>query len=104
MLLIYLECTQLATGGAGGILHSTLDDKVDALHEAIATLAAQPKSEESEEEHVLENFHSSRIIRKMVLDCSTFAATLWKKALKGNSDTWAQGHRSEFRLCWLTTF
>ncbi|RVW99148.1 Pumilio-like 24 [Vitis vinifera] len=71
---------EVATGGAGGILRPALDEKLDALHGAIASLAAQPKSEESEEEHVLENFHSSRTIRKLVLDCPTFASTLWKIA------------------------
>lgn len=82
---------ELAVGGADGILHPDLDDKLDELHEAIATLAAQPKLDGSEE-HILENFHSSRTIRKLILDCSTFAATLWKKAFEGNCKTWAQGH------------
>lgn len=84
---------QVATGGSGGILHPTLDDKLNALHEAVASLAAKSKSEESEEEHVFENFHSSRTIRKLILDCPTFASTLWKKALEGKCDVWAQGHR-----------
>ncbi|KAJ9699672.1 hypothetical protein PVL29_005507 [Vitis rotundifolia] len=83
---------EVATGGAGGILRPALDEKLDALHGAIASLAAQPKSEESEEEHVLENFHSSRTIRKLVLDCPTFASTLWKIALGGKCEMWAQGH------------
>lgn len=84
---------QVATGGADGILHPTLDDKINSLHEAIAALVAQPKSEDTEEEHVLENFHSSRTIRKLVMDCPSFAVTLWKKALKGKCRTWALGHR-----------
>ena len=46
--------------GVGGILHSVLDDKLDTLHEAIACLAAEPKSEESGGKRVLENFQSSR--------------------------------------------
>ncbi|KAG2721386.1 hypothetical protein I3760_02G079700 [Carya illinoinensis] len=82
---------EVATGGSGGILRPTLDDKLNALHEAIASLAATA-SGESEEEHVLNNFHSSRTIRKLILDCPTFARTLWKKALKGKSELWAQGH------------
>lgn len=86
------SCMQVATGGSGGILHPTLDEKLNSLYEAIATLAAR-SSEESEEEHVLNNFHSSRTIRKLVLDCPTFARTFWKKALKGKSKLWAQGHR-----------
>lgn len=84
---------QVATGGAGGILHPALDEKLDALHGAIAAIAAQPKPEGSEEEHVLENFHSSRTIRKLVLDCPTFASTLWKIALEGKCALWSQGHR-----------
>lgn len=67
-----------------------LDDKLNALHEAIASLVAEPKSEE---EHVLENFHSSRTIRRLIIDSPTFATTLWIKALKGNCGLWAQGHR-----------
>lgn len=82
---------EVATGGSGGFLLPTLDDKLNALHEAIASLAAMA-SEETEEEHVLNNFHSSRTIRKLVLDCPTFACTLWKNALKGKSQLWAQGH------------
>ncbi|GFZ11437.1 pumilio 24 [Actinidia rufa] len=85
---------EVATGGADGILHPTLDAKLDALHETIATLVAQPKSEGPEEEHLFENFHSSRTIRRLVLDCPTFASILWKKALKGKCKMWAQGHSS----------
>lgn len=84
---------KVATGGAGGILRPNLDAKLEALYEEIASLAAQPNSEEEEEDHLLENFHASRTIRRLVLDCPAFASTLWKKALKGNSKTWAQGHR-----------
>lgn len=84
---------QVATGGSGGILHPTLDNKINSLHEAIASLAAMSKLEDSEEEHVLENFHSSRTIRKLILDCPIFASTLWEKALKGKSEFWARGHR-----------
>ncbi|CAN6551311.1 unnamed protein product [Malus baccata var. baccata] len=87
---------EVATGGAGGILHPTLDDKLNELYEAMASLVAEPKSQESKEdskeEHILENFHSSRTIRKLILDCPTFASTLWNKALKGKCDLWAQGH------------
>ncbi|XP_030975160.1 pumilio homolog 24 [Quercus lobata] len=82
---------EVATGGSDGILHPTLDDKLNTLHAEIASLAAK-SSEESEEEHVLKNFHSSRAIRKLVLDCPTFACTLWKKALKGKCELWAKDH------------
>ncbi|KAL6526490.1 hypothetical protein OROGR_015580 [Orobanche gracilis] len=83
---------EVATGGADGILHPTLDGKLGELHEAIASIAAQPKLDEPEQEHILENFHSSRIIRKLVLDCPVFASTLWEKALKGKCAIWAKAH------------
>ncbi|GMN63404.1 hypothetical protein TIFTF001_032477 [Ficus carica] len=95
---------EVATGGADGILNSIMEDKLDALHKAVASLVAEPKSEESEEnsksegseeEHVLKNFHSSRTIRKLILDCPTFASTLWKTALKGKCELWAVGHSSK---------
>ncbi|KAL6186013.1 hypothetical protein ACLB2K_042135 [Fragaria x ananassa] len=83
---------EVATGGSDGILHPTLDDKLNELYEAIATLVAEPKSDDPKEEHLLENFHSSRTIRRLILDCPAFASTLWNKALKGKSELWAQGH------------
>ncbi|KAG4129180.1 hypothetical protein ERO13_D09G062400v2 [Gossypium hirsutum] len=86
---------EVAKGGSDGILHPTLDEKLNNLHEAIAELAAKPKSDESEEEHVLENFHSSRTIRKLILDCPALASTLWKKSLEGKCQLWAQGHSSK---------
>ncbi|KAH1091260.1 hypothetical protein J1N35_018517 [Gossypium stocksii] len=86
---------EVAKGGSDGILHPTLDEKLNNLHEAIAELAAKPKSDESKEEHVLENFHSSRTLRKLILDCPAFASTLWKKSLEGKCQVWAQGHSSK---------
>ncbi|RDX94671.1 Pumilio-like 24 [Mucuna pruriens] len=83
---------EVATGGSDGIMLPTLDDKINSLHNAVASLAAMPKPEDSQEEHVLENFHSSRTIRKLILDCPNFASTLWEKALKGKSELWAHGH------------
>lgn len=82
---------QVATGGADGILLTTLDEKLKTLHESIASVVGEPKSDESEE-HLLEQFHSSRTLRKLVLDCPAFALTLWTKALQGKCATWAQGH------------
>lgn len=96
---------EVATGGADNILRPSLDLKLDALHEAIASLAAQSKHEEGEdgeeEEHLLENFHSSRTIRKLVLDSPAFASTLWKKALAGKCELWAQGHSSKVLCAYL---
>ncbi|CAJ1940948.1 unnamed protein product [Sphenostylis stenocarpa] len=83
---------EVATGGSDGIMHPTMDEKINSLHNAVASLAAMPKQEDSQEEHVLENFHSSRTIRKLILDCPNFASTLWDKAFKGRSELWAHGH------------
>ncbi|KAG8372915.1 hypothetical protein BUALT_Bualt12G0116700 [Buddleja alternifolia] len=93
---------EVATGGADGILHATLDEKLSSLHEAIASIAAQPKPDEPEE-HILQHFHSSRAIRKLVLDCPTFASTLWKKALVGKCAIWAKGHSSKVINAFLET-
>ncbi|KAF5181550.1 Pumilio-like protein [Thalictrum thalictroides] len=90
--LVNSGLAEVATGGAGSILVTPLADKLNVLHRAIASLAALSKTEESDKEHVLENFHSSRAIRKLVLDCPTFATTLWKVALEGKGQIWAQGH------------
>ncbi|KAK9672956.1 hypothetical protein RND81_12G137200 [Saponaria officinalis] len=84
---------EVAVGGADGILRPTLDDKLTSLYEKIADLASEPKADESE--HILENFHSSRTIRKLVLDCPSFASILWTKALQGKCKTWAHGHSSK---------
>ncbi|CAL9779999.1 unnamed protein product [Musa acuminata subsp. burmannicoides] len=70
-LMVESGLAELAVGGSDGILQS-FADRMDALHKAIASLAALPKTNESQEEHVLENFHSSRLIRK-----------LWEMALDG---------------------
>lgn len=67
----YILNTKIATGGADGILYPI----------------------ESGDEHLIENFHSSRTIRKLILDCPSFASTLWNTALKGKCEIWADGHR-----------
>ncbi|XP_004508185.1 pumilio homolog 24 isoform X2 [Cicer arietinum] len=92
---------EVATGGSGGILRPTLDDKINSLHKAIASLAAEPKSEDSQEEHVFENFFSSRTIRKLILDCPDFASILWEEALKGKSELWAHGHSGKVIYAFL---
>ncbi|XP_020592759.1 pumilio homolog 24 [Phalaenopsis equestris] len=82
---------EVAVGGSDGILH-TLNNKLADLHNAIASVASSPNSEESGKEHVFENFHSSRTIRKLILESPSFAETLWKMALEGRSEKWAHGH------------
>ncbi|KAL0393295.1 UNVERIFIED_CONTAM: Pumilio24 [Sesamum radiatum] len=86
---------EVAIGGADGILRPALDEKLGKFYEAIASVAAQPKPDEPEEEHILEHFHSSRTIRKLILDCPEFASTLWEKALKGKCAVWVKGHSSK---------
>lgn len=81
---------EVATGGVDKILHPTMYEKLISLYEKVATLSSQPKSDDSE--HLLENFYSSRTIRKLVLDCPSFAFILWERALEGNAQKWAQGH------------
>ncbi|XP_042022741.1 pumilio homolog 24-like [Salvia splendens] len=92
---------EVAIGGSDGILHPTLDEKLLELYEAIASIAAQPKVEA--EEHILEQFHSSRTIRKLVIDCPSFATVLWEKALKGNCAVLAKGHSSKVISAFLET-
>lgn len=92
---------EVVTGGKDGILHPHLDKKLESLHESIASIISVPKSEDEEHEHLLENFHSSRTIRKLILECPSFASTLWKKAFKGNCKMWAQGHSAKVVCAFL---
>ncbi|PWA78654.1 pumilio 24 [Artemisia annua] len=94
---------EVASGGADNILSPHLDEKLASLHEAIASVVATPKSEEEEEEHLLENFHSSRTIRKLILESPSFASTLWEKAFKGKCKTWARGHSAKVACAYLET-
>ncbi|GJX90305.1 pumilio homolog 24 [Tanacetum coccineum] len=94
---------EVASGGVDNILSPHLDEKLASLHEAIASVVATPKSEEEEEEHLLENFHSSRTIRKLILESPSFASTLWVKAFKGKCKTWAQGHSAKVVSAYLET-
>ncbi|KAK4484228.1 hypothetical protein RD792_011452 [Penstemon davidsonii] len=94
---------EVVTGGADGILHPTLDEKLNMLYEAIASLASEAKVDEQKEEHLLEQFHSSRTLRKLVLDCPEFTSTLWEKALKGKIADWVKGHSSKVVKAFLET-
>ncbi|KAF8094183.1 hypothetical protein N665_0368s0020 [Sinapis alba] len=96
---------EVAVGGCDGILLPTLSEKLSELYEAISSVAAEPKPEESEKssQHILEDFHSSRTIRRLVLDSPTFASILFKKALSGKCRSWAQGHCSRILAAFLET-
>jgi pumilio family protein 6 len=85
-----LQFSKVAIGGKDNVLEG-LTEQIHLLHDAIASDAARPKSEDIE--HAFENFHSSRVIRKMILDCPAFAATLWEKALEGKCKLYADGYR-----------
>ncbi|XP_049389497.1 pumilio homolog 24 [Solanum stenotomum] len=94
---------EVAMGGADSILSPTLDGKLETLHGVIASLAAHPKMEGSDEQHLFEDFHSSRTIRKLILDSPSFACTLYEKALKGKCSIWAQGHSAKVISALLET-
>ena len=85
-----LKFSKVAVGGKDNVLEG-ITEQSHLLHDAIACDAAQPKTEDTE--HAFENFYSSRIIRRMILDSPAFAATLWKKALKGKCKLYADGYR-----------
>ncbi|KAG2269090.1 hypothetical protein Bca52824_063645 [Brassica carinata] len=95
----------VAVGGCDGILLLTLSENLRELYQAIASAAAEPKPEESEKssQHILEDFHSCRTIRRLVLDIPTFASILFKKALSGKCRSWAQGHCSRILYAFLET-
>nr|CAB3497555.1 unnamed protein product [Digitaria exilis] len=84
--------SMVAVGGKDNVLDG-VTDRIHMLHDAIASDAAQPKTEDIE--HAFENFFSSRVIRRMIIDCPAFAITLWRKALQGKYKIWAEGHSSK---------
>ncbi|KAH0878248.1 hypothetical protein HID58_065642 [Brassica napus] len=96
---------RMAVGGCDGILLPTLSENLRELYQAIASAAAEPKPEESEKssQHILEDFHSRRTIRRLVLDSPTFSSILFKKALSGKCWSWAQGHCSRILYAFLET-
>lgn len=96
---------EVAIGGSDGILCPSLSEKLCELYEAISSVAAEPKPQESEKdsEHILENFHSSRTIRRLVLNRPGFASILFKKALSGKCRSWAQGHCSKILSAFVET-
>ncbi|CAF1927705.1 unnamed protein product, partial [Brassica napus] len=104
-LLVKSGLAEVAVGGCDGILLLTLSENLRELYQAIASAAAEPKPEESEKssQHILEDFHSCRTIRRLVLDIPTFASILFKKALSGKCRSWAQGHCSRILYAFLET-
>jgi pumilio family protein 6 len=99
----------VARGGVEGVLWDVARDGVLSVHQAIADLAARaPEADEPGEtktEHVLEQYHASRTIRRLIINPEvspkdskgpSFAATLWATALKKKCRRWAKGHRLVF--------
>ncbi|KAI4963404.1 hypothetical protein ZWY2020_014146 [Hordeum vulgare] len=97
-LLVKSELFEVAIGGKNNVLEG-VTDRIHVLHNAIASDAARPRTEDVE--HAFDNYHSSRVIRKMILDCPAFAATLWEKALKGKSKSFADGFSSKVVAAYL---
>ena len=89
--ILYSQFSKVAVGGKNNFLEG-VTDRIHVLHNAIACDAARPRTDYIDE-HAFDNYHSSRVIRKMILDCPAFAATLWKKALKGKCKSFADGFR-----------
>uniref|UniRef100_A0A0E0KL22 PUM-HD domain-containing protein n=1 Tax=Oryza punctata TaxID=4537 RepID=A0A0E0KL22_ORYPU len=89
---------EVAVGGEDNILEG-ITDRIHSLHNAIASDAARPKTEDTE--HAFDNYHSSRLIRRLVLESPAFAAILWKKTLEGKCKTWADGHSSKVVAAFL---
>lgn len=95
---------EVANGGAGDIMWQVAAESLTALHRAIADVGALPQLNNEEgsqnEEHIFVQYHSSRTVRKLILEslvpdgvkAPSFAAILWDVALKGKCKMWAQGH------------
>ncbi|KAJ7298340.1 hypothetical protein O6H91_10G098900 [Diphasiastrum complanatum] len=102
---------EVAMGGTDALMYQATKD-VTLLQQAIADLAAVSRDSTAADqaEHVLQQYHSSRTIRRLVLNSQpsrmvpkSFSAQLWKRAIKGRCKMWAQGHSlkvvSAFREC-----
>ena len=89
--ILYCQFSKVAVGGKNNVLEG-VTDRIHVLHNAIACDAARPRPDDGDE-HAVDNYHSSRTIRRMILDCRAFAATLWKTALEGKCKLYADGFR-----------
>ncbi|XP_044392395.1 pumilio homolog 24 [Triticum aestivum] len=94
-----LPISKVAVGGKNNFLEG-VTDRIHVLHNAIACDAARPRTDYIDE-HPFDNYHSSPIIRRMILDCPAFAATLWKKALQGKCKLYADGFSSRVVAAYL---
>jgi len=99
---------EVAMGGVDGELWRTMPAAVMSIHKEIADLATLPPQgtglEEEKDEHVMEQYFSSRTIRRLILESKpppegisgqSFSALFWDVALKGKCRRWAQGHSAK---------
>ncbi|PWA95710.1 protein kinase, ATP binding site, Serine/threonine-protein kinase Plk3 [Artemisia annua] len=103
LVIDFVVVIDACADSAEELLRSNHGREVLFENEAIASVVATPKSEEEEEEHLLENIHSSRTIRKLIIESPSFASTLWEKAFKGKCKTWARGHSAKVVCAYLET-
>ena len=75
--------------GGNWLFGGYLRHYVYILHDAMVFDAARLKTYDME--YAFYNYHSSNIIRRIILECPTFAPTLWKKALEGKCKLSVQG-------------
>ncbi|VAH97645.1 unnamed protein product [Triticum turgidum subsp. durum] len=94
-----LPFSKVSVGGKNNFLEG-VTDRIHVLHNAIACDAARPRTDDGDE-HAFDNYHSSRTIRRMILDCPAFAATLWKTALEGKCKLYADGFSSMVLAAYL---
>eukprot|EP00252_Welwitschia_mirabilis_P011378 TRINITY_DN25592_c0_g1_i1.p1 TRINITY_DN25592_c0_g1~~TRINITY_DN25592_c0_g1_i1.p1 ORF type:complete len:664 (-),score=128.81 TRINITY_DN25592_c0_g1_i1:363-2354(-) len=102
---------EVARGGSEGILWPEASDGITLLYRKIADLGAMPQScnEDGGNEHVFVQYHSSRTIRKLVLESKmpknvsvpSFAEVLWDTSLKGKCKIWGQGHSEKVVTAFL---
>ncbi|KAK9810029.1 hypothetical protein WJX72_003629 [[Myrmecia] bisecta] len=108
---------EVARGGAAGLLQELDAEGVKAVHDAIVSEAAcerpGPSNESQEEpgtsvqtvEHILEQYYSSRALRKLLLmgavegpggaAACDLATALWEGALKGRCKDWVGSKGAE---------
>uniref|UniRef100_A0A8I6XVL1 CPL domain-containing protein n=1 Tax=Hordeum vulgare subsp. vulgare TaxID=112509 RepID=A0A8I6XVL1_HORVV len=89
---------EVAVGGKNNFLEG-VTDRIHVLHNAIACDAARPRTDYVDE-HAFDDY-PSHLIRRIILDCPAFAATLWKKALKGKCKLYAEGFSSRVVAAYL---
>eukprot|EP00899_Mesostigma_viride_P022877 jgi/Mesvir1/3774/Mv08221-RA.1 len=95
---------ELATGGEKGILGRLIPAQVDAVADALCSLARAPVVDNFEGDHVRGNYFGTRLLRRLCLAPhpgtlgvegwapAPFCARFWKAVVKGKCADWAKGH------------